>query len=78
MHCRSMQLHQEYQFYNTTVEPTLKSQTDKGCETWLHFNGQQYCDSDLASSSGDPVNQEYVMGVLFAKLQGADIVQTCA
>ena len=61
IHAAAPRIEAHYQFYNTTVEPTLKSRLDLNCETWLHFNGQQYCDADLSSSSAYSVDQECVL-----------------
>ncbi|KAI5244537.1 UDP-glucose,glycoprotein glucosyltransferase [Aureobasidium subglaciale] len=70
IHAAAPRIEAHYQFYNTTVEPTLKRRTDKSCQTWLHFNGQQYCDSDLASPSGDSVDQERVLDLPFDRIAG--------
>ena len=61
IHAAAPRIEAHYQFYNTTVEPTLKSHLDLNCETWLHFNGQQYCDADFYSSSGNSADQQYVL-----------------
>ncbi|KAG9525567.1 hypothetical protein KCV07_g1087, partial [Aureobasidium melanogenum] len=70
IHAAAPRIEAHYQFYNTTVEPTLKSRLDTSCETWLHFNGQQYCDPDLSSSSGNSVDQERVLDLPFDRIVG--------
>jgi hypothetical protein len=76
IHAAAPKIEAHYQFYNTAVEPTLKGRLDLDCETWLHFNGQQYCDADLSSSSGSSVDQEYVLGLSSPICQHADVLQT--
>ncbi|KAI4717538.1 UDP-glucose,glycoprotein glucosyltransferase [Aureobasidium sp. EXF-10727] len=70
IHAAAPKIEAHYQFYNTTVEPTLKNSLDKSCETWLHFNGQQYCDADLSSSSGNSVNQDRILDLPFDRIMG--------
>ncbi|KAF2634192.1 UDP-glucose:glyco protein glucosyltransferas-like protein [Massarina eburnea CBS 473.64] len=41
-----------YQFYNTSVEPSLQTDQDVDCETWVAFSGKQYCDPELKESHG--------------------------
>ncbi|KAH7118897.1 UDP-glucose:glycoprotein glucosyltransferase-like protein [Dendryphion nanum] len=41
-----------YQFYNTSVEPSLESKQGGDCETWVAFRGKQYCDPELKESQG--------------------------
>lgn len=60
IHAAAPRIEAHYQFYNTTVEPSIKSPSDASCESWIHFNGQQYCTPDLASTSGEAVSQKYV------------------
>jgi hypothetical protein len=76
IHAAAPRIEAHYQFYNTTIEPILKSRLDLDCETWLHFNGQQYCDADLSSSSGHSVDQECVIEPSSPICHYADILQT--
>ncbi|KAF2272120.1 UDP-glucose:glyco protein glucosyltransferase precursor [Westerdykella ornata] len=41
-----------YQFYNTSVVPSLQGDQGEGCETWVSFGGEQYCNPDLKESNG--------------------------
>ncbi|KAI4761782.1 UDP-glucose,glycoprotein glucosyltransferase [Aureobasidium sp. EXF-3400] len=70
IHAAAPRIEAHYQFYNTTVEPTLKNRLDLNCETWLHFNGQQYCDADLSSSSANSVDQERILNLPFDRIMG--------
>ncbi|KAF2687800.1 glycosyltransferase family 24 protein [Lentithecium fluviatile CBS 122367] len=39
-----------YQFYNTSVEPSLERDQIPDCETWVAFGGKQYCSPQLEES----------------------------
>ncbi|KAF2730093.1 UDP-glucose:glyco protein glucosyltransferas-like protein [Polyplosphaeria fusca] len=41
-----------YQFYNTSVEPSLETEAKKTCDTWVSFGGKQYCSPQLDESLG--------------------------
>lgn len=62
IHAAAPRVEAHYQFYNTAVEPIIKSRSDDSCESWIHFNGHQFCTPDLARSSGQPLSQEYARG----------------
>ncbi|KAL1865621.1 killer toxin resistant protein [Paecilomyces lecythidis] len=36
-----------YQFYNTSVQPSLSLAQDAACPVWAHLDGEQYCSSAL-------------------------------
>ncbi|KAH8692957.1 putative UDP-glucose:glycoprotein glucosyltransferase [Talaromyces proteolyticus] len=36
-----------YQYYNTSVEPTLGTAQDAACPVWVHMDGKQYCSPTL-------------------------------
>ncbi|CAN9430885.1 unnamed protein product [Alternaria alternata] len=41
-----------YQFYKTSVEPSLQATQTKACDIWTSFHGKQYCDVHLEESFG--------------------------
>ena len=41
-----------YQFYNTSVEPSLQAEQGTDCDTWVAFGGKQYCSPQLEDSHG--------------------------
>lgn len=41
-----------YQFYKTSVEPSLESEQGKNCQLWVSLNGQQYCTPHI--DDGEP------------------------
>ncbi|KAF2834845.1 glycosyltransferase family 24 protein [Patellaria atrata CBS 101060] len=44
-----------YQFYNTSVEPSLPREGVE-CETWIEFGGKQYCTPVLSEEKGEVKN----------------------
>ena len=42
-----------YQFYNTSVEPSLQTEQGPNCNTWVAFGGKQYCSPQLEEGHGD-------------------------
>ena len=49
-----------YQFYNTSVEPSLKAEQNEKCEIWASFHGKQYCSVHLDEPFGDIESERYV------------------
>lgn len=41
-----------YQFYNTSVEPSLEADQNTDCASWVAFGGKQYCSPQLEESFG--------------------------
>lgn len=41
-----------YQFYNTSVEPSLQAEQTNACEIWASFHGKQYCSPELDEPVG--------------------------
>ncbi|KAJ8108408.1 hypothetical protein OPT61_g8197 [Boeremia exigua] len=41
-----------YQFYKTSVKPSLESESGKNCQLWVSLNGQQYCTPHI--DDGEP------------------------
>ncbi|KAF1963536.1 hypothetical protein CC80DRAFT_8234 [Byssothecium circinans] len=58
-----------YQFYNTSVEPSLQTEQGVGCETWVAFSGKQYCDPELNESHGS-IKGERTNELPFDKILG--------
>ncbi|EUC49820.1 glycosyltransferase family 24 protein [Bipolaris oryzae ATCC 44560] len=42
-----------YQFYNTSVEPSLSAKQTEACDLWVSFHGKQYCSVHLDEPFGD-------------------------
>lgn len=42
-----------YQYYNTSVQPSLGTAQDAACQVWVHMDGKQYCSSALERAQQD-------------------------
>ncbi|KAH7081876.1 UDP-glucose:glycoprotein glucosyltransferase-domain-containing protein [Paraphoma chrysanthemicola] len=42
-----------YQFYKTSVEPSLVAEQTRACELWVSFGGKQYCSPHLEEPFGN-------------------------
>ncbi|KAI9815165.1 MAG: hypothetical protein M1832_005567 [Thelocarpon impressellum] len=42
-----------YQFYNTSVAPSLNAAQDAGCSTWVQLGREQFCSPSLEEKRGD-------------------------
>lgn len=51
IHNSAPRIEAHYQYYNTAIEPFLKSEAH--CETWLQFQGKQYCDPLMEDEHGE-------------------------
>lgn len=49
-----------YQFYNTSVEPSLAVKQTEACDMWVSFHGKQYCSVHLDEPYGDIKGERYV------------------
>ncbi|RMY53615.1 hypothetical protein D0864_14073 [Hortaea werneckii] len=58
LHAAAPRIEAQYQYYNTSVRPTLASEGDDECESWVHvpFNGQKYCQPDMTEASAQKVD----------------------
>ncbi|KAK7532863.1 UDP-glucose:glycoprotein glucosyltransferase-like protein [Phyllosticta citribraziliensis] len=52
IHSAAPRIEAHYQFYNTSVEPSLQAAQGQDCEVWALQNGRQFCSSDLAQEHG--------------------------
>lgn len=60
-----------YQFYNTSVEPSLESEQGKNCQLWVSLNGQQYCTPHI--DDGEPtgnIKNERTIELPFDRILG--------
>jgi UDP-glucose:glycoprotein glucosyltransferase len=49
-----------YQYYNTSVEPSLQAAQGPECDTWVAFGGKQYCSPQLEDSHGGVKGERWV------------------
>ena len=46
LHTAAPKIEAYYQFYNTSVVPSLEGNYYTSCETWVYWRGQQICSPD--------------------------------
>ncbi|EME80870.1 glycosyltransferase family 24 protein [Pseudocercospora fijiensis CIRAD86] len=60
IHSAAPRIEAHYQYYNTSIVPSLSSDAQDGCQSWVYvpFSGQRYCSAELdettAQSFGKP------------------------
>ncbi len=53
IHSAAPRIEAHYQYYDTSVEPSLMIAQDAACPVWVHFNGKQYCSPALDRAQQD-------------------------
>ncbi|KAF2174090.1 glycosyltransferase family 24 protein [Zasmidium cellare ATCC 36951] len=53
IHSAAPRIEGHYQYYNTSILPSLGNEAAEGCETWVYvpFSGQRYCSPELNEAS---------------------------
>jgi UDP-glucose:glycoprotein glucosyltransferase len=59
IHSAAPRLEAHYQFYNTSVEPSLQAVQGTDCEVWVAFNGKQFCSPQLDVEHGAMKDSRY-------------------
>ncbi|KAL9602944.1 MAG: hypothetical protein Q9219_001469 [cf. Caloplaca sp. 3 TL-2023] len=53
IHSAAPRIEAHYQYYDTSVEPSLMAAQDAACPVWVHFDGKQYCTPALDRAQQD-------------------------
>ena len=53
IHNSAPRIEAHYQYYGTAIEPLLKSTGEAECDTWLLFQGKQYCDPKMEKPNAE-------------------------
>ncbi|KAL8711056.1 MAG: hypothetical protein Q9220_004437 [cf. Caloplaca sp. 1 TL-2023] len=53
IHSAAPRIEAHYQYYNTSVEPSLMVAQDAACPVWVYFHGRQYCSPALDRAQQD-------------------------
>lgn len=53
IHSAAPRIQAHYQYYETSVEPSLMVAQDAACPVWVHFGGKQYCSPTLDRAQQD-------------------------
>lgn len=51
IHSAAPRIQAHYQYYNDSILPSVQENGNIECDSWIYFNGQQYCSPDLAAST---------------------------
>ncbi|KAL8706222.1 MAG: hypothetical protein Q9201_000728 [Fulgogasparrea decipioides] len=61
IHSAAPRIEAHYQYYDTSVEPSLMVAQDAACPVWVHFGGKQYCSPALDRAQQD-VKESKILG----------------
>ncbi|KAL9125567.1 MAG: hypothetical protein Q9217_005248, partial [Psora testacea] len=53
IHSAAPRIEAHYQYYDTSLEPSLMIAQDASCPVWVHFDGKQYCSPALDRAQQD-------------------------
>ncbi|OJD32557.1 glycosyltransferase family 24 protein [Diplodia corticola] len=53
IHTAAPRIEAHYQFYNTSVEPSLEADQGDDCESWVLLDGKQYCSPAMDKERGE-------------------------
>ncbi|GAB7352647.1 hypothetical protein MBLNU459_g3014t3 [Dothideomycetes sp. NU459] len=67
LHSAAPRIEAHYQFYNTSA---IQDTSYTPCESWVYFDGQQYCTADLAGASGIALTVKTVSNLPFDRILG--------
>lgn len=62
LHSTAPRIEAHYQYYNTSVEPSMMVAQDAACPIWIHTDGKQYCSPGLEHAQQD-VNGELFVDI---------------
>ncbi|KAL8940480.1 MAG: hypothetical protein Q9216_002809 [Gyalolechia sp. 2 TL-2023] len=71
IHSAAPRIEAHYQYYNTSVEPSLMVAQDAACPVWVHFEGKQYCSPTLDRAQQDVENPKGLETLPFDRILGA-------
>ena len=60
IHSAAPRIEAHYQYYDSSVEPSLMVAQDAACPVWVHFEGKQYCSPALDRAQQDAGAVKYV------------------
>ncbi|KAM3072077.1 killer toxin resistant protein [Clarireedia jacksonii] len=60
-----------FQYYHTAAEPSINSEVDSSCPSWVLFDGKQYCSPTLDESHGDIIGDSQTQELPFDHVLGS-------
>ncbi|PQE07941.1 UDP-glucose:glyco glucosyltransferase protein [Rutstroemia sp. NJR-2017a WRK4] len=61
----------QFQYYHTAAEPSIKSEADSSCPSWVLFDGKQYCSPTLDESHGEIMGDPQIKELPFDHILGS-------
>jgi UDP-glucose:glycoprotein glucosyltransferase len=71
LHSAAPRIEAHFQYYNTSVAPTMMAAQDAVCPVWIHFEGKQYCSPSLERAQQDVPMQGLDINLPFDRVLGA-------
>ena len=66
IHSAAPRIEAHYQYYNTSVEPSLSAAEFTECPVWVHFEGKKYCSPELERAQQDVTRLMYGSHPIYA------------
>ncbi|KAG8529329.1 uncharacterized protein KY384_005965 [Bacidia gigantensis] len=73
IHSAAPRIQAHYQYYETSIEPSLMVAQDAACPIWVHFNGKQYCSPALDKAQQDAGQIKNLAGLPFDRILDAPV-----
>ncbi|KAK5957608.1 killer toxin resistant protein [Knufia fluminis] len=75
LHAAAPRIEAHYQYYNSTVGPSMMAAQDAACPVWVHLDGQQYCSPELERAQQPVENDNLEVGLPFDHTLGSPDAQ---
>ncbi|KAI5286205.1 hypothetical protein KEM52_002099, partial [Ascosphaera acerosa] len=72
LHASAPRIQAHYQFYNTSVEPSVGAAQDAACPVWAHCDGMQFCSPALERAQQPGPDEESMALLPFDRVRGVD------
>jgi len=79
IHAAAPRIEAHYQYYNSTVAPSMMAAQDAACPVWVHLDGHQYCSPELERAQQPLDNEDLELDLPFDRTLGpsdAQVVST--
>ena len=76
LHAAAPRIEAHYQYYNTSVQPSMMAAQDAACPVWVHMQGKQYCSPALERAQQDVPLDELQLNLPFDRMLGDGAIPT--
>jgi len=70
LHSTAPRIEAHYQYYSTAIEGAVSTNTQDGCESWVHFDGKQFCSPDFKSEEAKTIDGSKHVELPFDRVLG--------